>query len=182
MTWKATAAATEFDGRRAQQGIWPCRLAGGRRPWTQGHECDGVVSEGCTAGGQLRSGTGHEPITVELCIETNCRPEEKETQHWLAAMKQTREVMAEHAPATRCWFQLDREGDAWPVLKDAGLGEHWFTIRARRKRRVLMPDGAKAYLWPLLKQQPVKTTTPSRCALPGGVNRAERKWWCAHAR
>ena len=87
-----------------------------------------------------------------------CRPEEKETRHWLAAMKQTREVMAEHAPATRCWFQLDREGDAWPVLKDAGLGEHWFTIRARRKRRVLMPDGAKAYLWPLLKQQPVRTT------------------------
>jgi hypothetical protein len=87
-----------------------------------------------------------------------CRPEEKETQHWLAAMKQTREVMAEHAPATRCWFQLDREGDAWPVLKDAGLGEHWFTIRARRKRRVLMPDGAEAYLWPLLEQQPVKTT------------------------
>ena len=86
------------------------------------------------------------------------RPEEKETQHWLDAMKQTREVMAEHAPATRCWFQLDREGDAWPMLKEAGLGEHWFTIRACRKRRVLMPDGAKAHLWPLLKQQPVKTT------------------------
>lgn len=86
------------------------------------------------------------------------RPEKKETQHWLDAMKQTREIMREHAPSTRCWFQLDREGDAWPVLKDAGLGEHWFTIRARRKRRVLMPDGAKAHLWPLLKQQPVKTT------------------------
>jgi hypothetical protein len=86
------------------------------------------------------------------------RPEEKETRHWLDAMKQTREVMAEHAPATRCWFQLDREGDAWPMLKEAGLGEHWYTIRACRKRRVLTSDGAKAYLWPLLKQQPVKTT------------------------
>lgn len=86
------------------------------------------------------------------------RPQEKETQHWLATMKQTREVMAEHAPTTRCWFQLDREGDAWPILKEAGLGEHWFTIRAFQKRRVLLPDGAKTYLWPLLKQQPVKTT------------------------
>lgn len=86
------------------------------------------------------------------------RPEEKETRHWLDAMKQTREVMAEYAPATRCWFQLDREGDAWPMLKEAGLGEHWFTIRACRKRRVLLSDGAKEYLWPLLKQQPVKTT------------------------
>src|SRR5438270_11317676 len=86
------------------------------------------------------------------------RPTQKETQHWLDAMKQTREVMAEHAPTTRCWFQLDREGDAWPRLKEAGLGKHWFTIRACRKRRVLLPDGGKAYLWPLLKQQPVKTT------------------------
>jgi len=86
------------------------------------------------------------------------RPDQKETQHWLAAMRQTREVMAEHAPTTRCWFQLDREGDAWPMLKEAGLGEHWFTIRACRKRRVLLPDGGKAYLWPQLKQQPVKTT------------------------
>jgi len=85
-------------------------------------------------------------------------PEEKETRHWLDAMKQTRDVMAKHAPSTRCWFQLDREGDAWPMLKEAGLGEHWFTIRACRKRRVLLPDGAKAYLWPLLKEQPAKTT------------------------
>jgi hypothetical protein len=86
------------------------------------------------------------------------RPEDKETRHWLDAIKQTREIMGEHAPSTRCWFQLDREGDAWPMLKEAGLGEHWFTIRACRKRRVRLPDGAKTYLWPLLAQQPVKTT------------------------
>jgi hypothetical protein len=85
------------------------------------------------------------------------RPEEKETRHWLDAMKQTREVMGKYAPSTRCWFQLDREGDAWPMLKEAGVGEHWFTIRACRKRRVVLPDGRKAYLWPLLKEQPVKT-------------------------
>ena len=86
------------------------------------------------------------------------RPEDKETRHWLDAMKQTREIMGKHAPSTRCWFQLDREGDAWPMLKEAGLGEHWFTIRACRKRRVRLPDGARAYLLPLLVQQPVKTT------------------------
>ena len=85
------------------------------------------------------------------------RPEEKETQHSLDAMKQTREIMKEHAPSTRCWFQLDREGDAWPMLKDAGLDKHWFTIRACRKRRVLLPDGANTYLWPLMAEQPVKT-------------------------
>lgn len=73
-------------------------------------------------------------------------------------MRQTRDVMASHAQGTRCWFQLDREGDAWPMLKDAGLGEHWFTIRARVNRRVLLPDGTKAFLWPVLAKQPVKTT------------------------
>src|SRR6185295_15405810 len=96
------------------------------------------------------------------------RPEEKETQHWLDAMKQTREVMAAHAPATRCWFQLDREGDAWPMLKEAGLGEHWFTIRAARKRRVRLSDGAKAYLWPLVAQQPVKTAYALEVRAVGG--------------
>jgi Transposase DNA-binding/Transposase Tn5 dimerisation domain len=86
------------------------------------------------------------------------RPEQKETQHWLDAIKQTREVMAEHAPSTRCWFQLDREGDAWPMLKEAGLGQHWFTIRACRNRWARLPDGQRTYLWSLLEQQPVKTT------------------------
>jgi hypothetical protein len=86
------------------------------------------------------------------------RPEEKETRHWVDALKQTREIMAKHAPSTRCWFQLDREGDAWPMLKEAGIGEHWFTIRACRKRRVRLPDGEKAHLWPLMAQQSVKTT------------------------
>lgn len=96
------------------------------------------------------------------------RPGDKETRHWLDAMKQTREVMREHAPSTRCWFQLDREGDAWPMLKEAGLGEHWFTIRACRKRRVRLSDGAKAYLWPLMAKQPVKTTYALEVRAAGG--------------
>ncbi len=86
------------------------------------------------------------------------RPDEKETKHWLDAMKQTREVMAQHAPSTRCWFQLDREGDAWPMLKEAGLDEHWFTIRACRKRWVFQPDGTRIDVWRLLSRQPTKTT------------------------
>jgi hypothetical protein len=86
------------------------------------------------------------------------RPEQKETQHWLDAIKQTREVMAKHAPSARCWFQLDREGDAWPMLKEAGIDQHWFTIRACRNRWVQLPDGQRTYLWSLLEQKPVKTT------------------------
>jgi hypothetical protein len=96
------------------------------------------------------------------------QPHEKETRHWLDAMKQTREVMAKHAPSTRCWFQLDREGDAWPMLLNAGLDDHWFTIRACRKRRVVLPDGTRTYLRPLLAQQPVKFTYPLEVRPSGG--------------
>lgn len=96
------------------------------------------------------------------------RPEEKETRHWLDAMRQTRGIIEKHAPSTRCWFQLDREGDAWPMLKEAGLGEHWFTIRACRKRRVRLPNGAKAYLWPLMAKQAVKTTYALEVRAAGG--------------
>jgi hypothetical protein len=84
-------------------------------------------------------------------------PEQKETRHWLEAMRQTRQVMAMHAPSTRCWFQLDREGDAWPMLLEAGLGDHWFTIRACRPRRISVPGGGRMHLQSLLAQQPVKT-------------------------
>lgn len=87
------------------------------------------------------------------------RPDQKETQHWLAAMKQTREVMATCAPSTRCWFQLDREGDAWPMLSnavEAGLDGHWFTIRASHRRRVLRPSG-RSDLQTVLAQEEVKT-------------------------
>lgn len=83
-------------------------------------------------------------------------PEQKETRHWLEAMRQTRQIMAAHAPSTRCWFQLDREGDAWPMLLEAGLGDHWFSIRACRRRRVFLPGGGWGYLEPLLAQQPVR--------------------------
>jgi Transposase DNA-binding len=85
-------------------------------------------------------------------------PDKKETRHWLEAMKQTREVMEKHAPDTRCWFQLDREGDAWPMLLEAGAGKHWFTIRSSWDRRVRSPGGEKTQLRSLLANQPVRTT------------------------
>lgn len=86
------------------------------------------------------------------------RTEEKETRHWLEAMGQTRAVMGANAPQTRCWFQLDREGDAWPIIIDAATGEHWFTIRGNHNRRVTLPDGSKTYLRTLVGLQPVACT------------------------
>src|SRR5574340_959981 len=80
---------------------------------------------------------------------------QKETNHWLEAMEQTRQVMKEYAPGTRVWFQSDRETDAWPILEQADKGGHWFTVRGNHNRRVLLPDGKKTYLRTLLAQQPV---------------------------
>jgi hypothetical protein len=85
-------------------------------------------------------------------------PEQKETQHWIEAIRETREVMEAHAPSTRCWFQLDREGDAWPMLLEAGLGKHWFTIRSSHRRRVFLPGERRTYLQSLLARQPATTT------------------------
>jgi hypothetical protein len=84
-------------------------------------------------------------------------PERKETGHWLEVMQQTRQLMADHAPSTRCWFQLDREGDAWPMLTEAGLAGHWFTIRSGRNRRVRSANGRGCKLRSLLAKQPVLT-------------------------
>lgn len=79
--------------------------------------------------------------------------EEKEIQHWLEAMEQTREVISAHAPGTRVWFQLDREADAWPILEQADAAGHWFTIRGHHDRRVVLPSGGKTYLRALLGMQ-----------------------------
>ena len=97
---------------------------------------------------------------------------EKETGHWLEAMKGTREVMRSEAAGTKVWFQLDREGDAWPILEQADAEGHWFTVRGRHDRRVLRPSGEKTLLRTLLNEQSVVR----RCSLSvtAGPNRAER--------
>lgn len=98
--------------------------------------------------------------------------EEKETGRWLEAMEKTREVMRLHAPTTRAWFQLDREGDAWPILEQADAGGHWFTVRGNHDRRVILATGKKALLRTVLSSHPV--VTRYELAVPAGPHRAAR--------
>jgi len=73
---------------------------------------------------------------------------DKETQRWLDVMQQAWEQMAEKAPETLPWFQLDREGDAWPVYLFASDLGTLFTIRAAQDRRVFSPmTGEQSHLW-----------------------------------
>jgi Transposase DNA-binding len=85
------------------------------------------------------------------------RTEEKEIQRWLDTMAQTRQVMSQHAPRTKLWFQIDREGDAWPILQNVDLEGHWYTVRGNHDRRVILEDGRQTHLRDVLAQQPVLT-------------------------
>lgn len=79
---------------------------------------------------------------------------EKETRHWLDVMSQARRAFAAEAPLVRPWFQLDRGGDAWPVLFDALDTESLLTVRAAHDRRLMgTVDGEREYLWPTLERR-----------------------------
>jgi Transposase DNA-binding len=101
------------------------------------------------------------------------QPRQKEIGHWLDVMQQVREVMGSRAPETRCWFQLDREGDAWPILSEAGKDGHWFTIRASHNRRVLVGSRGKSKLRSVLAKQPILAT--STLSVAPGPNRRGRQ-------
>jgi len=80
---------------------------------------------------------------------------QKETQHWIDTIVTTKRRFEDHAPQTKCWFQLDREADAWPIHQ--ALLDHrpddWFTVRASSDRRVTQADGSLGYLRSTLASQ-----------------------------
>jgi len=71
-----------------------------------------------------------------------------------------RKVFASEAPQTRPWFQLDRGGDAWPVLLDGLKPGELFTVRATHDRRLMNKSGdeERRYLWSTLESQPLLGT------------------------
>jgi hypothetical protein len=68
------------------------------------------------------------------------RVEQKETRYWLEVMEQTRQAFSAQAPKTQPWFQLDRGGDAWPVILDGLTPGQLFTVRAAYDRRLWADD------------------------------------------
>jgi len=105
----------------------------------------------------------------------NRRVEEKETQHWLDVIQATKRRFAEQAPETRCWFQMDREADSWPVLKllSEERPTDLFTVRAAWNRRLHTPDGSRLHLRDELATKPVLGSYALE--VPAGKNRAERR-------
>jgi len=98
---------------------------------------------------------------------------ERETRYWLEVMAQARASFEAEAPGTRPWFQLDRGGDAWPVLLAATQAGQLVTVRATHDRRLCVEvDGQTQRLWPTVTAQvPLGSYT---LPVPPGPGRAER--------
>jgi hypothetical protein len=75
---------------------------------------------------------------------------EKETQYWLDAVDQVMAAFTSHAPDTRVWFQVDREGDSRSILRHLNATGQWFTVRSRSNRR-LRAAGGKRYVQDALR-------------------------------
>jgi hypothetical protein len=102
------------------------------------------------------------------------RPEEKETARWLSVMAHVRSVLVSLAPETKPWFQLDRGGDAWPVLLQGIEPGQLFTVRASRNRRLWSDaDEPRRYLWEELERALV--LGHYNFAVPGGPARSARE-------
>jgi len=98
------------------------------------------------------------------------KPRDKETGRWLETIERSAERLEEAGALG--WFQLDREGDAWPMLFSLSESGHWFTVRASWDRRLADP-GDKKYL----RGRMAKTTPLGSYELdvPARWNRRARK-------
>jgi hypothetical protein len=77
--------------------------------------------------------------------------EDKETKHWLNVMASVRKGF--EGSACLPWLQLDRGGDAWPVLLAAHAPNSWLTVRASYSRRLRVNEGEeRQYLWPVVQR------------------------------
>jgi hypothetical protein len=80
--------------------------------------------------------------------------QQKETQRWIDVVEATVRRCKAYAPQTRCWFQLDREGDAGPILEALEATGHGWTVRSARDRRVRQADGGTLPLRREMLRQP----------------------------
>jgi len=80
---------------------------------------------------------------------------DKETQYWIDGLDQAKAAFADGAPNARCWPQLDRGGDNWPVLQHALELDVWITVRASHDRRLVVQPGdrRRRYLRETVEQQ-----------------------------
>lgn len=100
-------------------------------------------------------------------------PEQKETGYFLHALTQSADRFEQQAPQSFPWFQIDRGGDAWPLLWRALSLRGLLTVRAAWDRRLWRhPEQAQPYLWGHLGQQ--EPLGSYLLHVPAGPSRSER--------
>jgi hypothetical protein len=97
---------------------------------------------------------------------------EKETQRWLDAITHTSDRLAEYAPKTRCWYQIDREANSWAVLHHLAKTEHWFTVRGSNRRLASSKPGQPVKLHDVLARE--KPLVVLKLHVAPGPKRQER--------
>lgn len=73
--------------------------------------------------------------------QESVRLDQIELGHWAEVMTKVQAQFAEHAPSVTPWFQLDRGGDSWRLMKFLNDHRYHFTVRARANRCVLDGHG-----------------------------------------
>ncbi len=59
---------------------------------------------------------------------------------------------------TRAWFQIDREGDAWPILTRLDASKHLFTVRSSWDRVLVTTGRDRQYLRAFMARQTAMAT------------------------
>ena len=132
---QSTVSITDRAGTKGLGRTGGSFAIGGRR----GYEVMSAVavgSDGTTVGllaqaWHLRSDAPSPPA----CHDTRS-VDERESGLWLRCMRAAANTLAEKAPQTRAWFQLDRGADMNHVLLDAMTLNADFTVRARYDRHL----------------------------------------------
>jgi len=78
-------------------------------------------------------------------------PKDRESKHWVDAVMSVTTMLDAEAPDTKAWFQVDREGDALPLLMALTESGHDFTVRSNGTRRLW---DRCAYLKPHIARRP----------------------------
>lgn len=102
---------------------------------------------------------------------------DRESAYWWTLMSSVNTRLAETAPNCRPWFQFDRGGDEWTVLKQASEAGIWLTARASADRRLAdlsasKGKGSPGKLWATLERQP--EAARYQLSVPGAPKRTAR--------
>lgn len=73
-----------------------------------------------------------------------------ELQYWWKVIVETTERFDKTQNAPKAWFQLDREGDATPLLQTLSKSGHYFTVRANANRRIKTDSKQAKYVYDAL--------------------------------